>query len=311
MASRISWFATENGRKFSFYGVSFLGLAAFSAKFLPNTYLLEQYQNMVQMYSLGEGLRVPSKVTDRFEQVLVDMQIKGDHKELFKLFTINGFDLFCAGTVQARTGSIIGIPKSYSYDTNEDVEKDVIQVNLKRVPWETPAGATLQESIIMSPQAQKYGFACQIFMSRSWLVYLGYFYPIVAVAFAYSVSYHCNRRLQLFSRKVGVRGTFYAVISLFSFGLWALATDLTTTTCESKADKNACDLGPDYIKGGVEFYSKILNRNIALRELLGNQGKKIFTALGNEQTLIRQKHLPITVRKSYTEKRLKELSTSG
>jgi hypothetical protein len=36
-------------------------------------------------------------------------------------------------------------------------------------------------------------------------------------------------------------------------------------------DKEMCALGENYIKGGIEFYSKLLNRNIALRKLMGKK----------------------------------------
>lgn len=39
-----------------------------------------------------------------------------------------------------------------------------------------------------------------------------------------------------------------------------------------------CALGESYIKGGIEFYSKLLNRNIALRKLMGkkvNEGSSL------------------------------------
>jgi hypothetical protein len=36
-------------------------------------------------------------------------------------------------------------------------------------------------------------------------------------------------------------------------------------------DKEMCALGESYIKGGIEFYSKLLKRNIALRKLMGKK----------------------------------------
>jgi hypothetical protein len=36
-------------------------------------------------------------------------------------------------------------------------------------------------------------------------------------------------------------------------------------------DKEMCALGESYIKGGIEFYSKLLKRNIALRKLMGQK----------------------------------------
>jgi hypothetical protein len=43
-------------------------------------------------------------------------------------------------------------------------------------------------------------------------------------------------------------------------------------------DEEMCALGESYIKGGIEFYSKLLNRNIALRKLMGkkvNEGSSL------------------------------------
>ncbi len=46
-------------------------------------------------------------------------------------------------------------------------------------------------------------------------------------------------------------------------------------------DEAACQLGPSYARGGVEFYDKMLQRHIALREMLPDgKGKTLFNLKG-------------------------------
>ncbi|XP_046388564.1 transmembrane protein 177 [Ischnura elegans] len=306
MASKISWFASETGRKFAFVGSFTVGFGFFLGRYLPNTFFLENYQNVMQMYRMGTGVPVPQKVTKRFEQVLEDMKVPEGEKSSFKIFTIVGFDMFHAGSTLAKTGCIIGIPRNYMYDSSFDIEKSEILVNQHLVPWTTPEGKAFEEAVVLSPAAQKYAMACQVSLCQSPFVFLLGLYPMLTTFFAYATASSLNTRFQLHSRRFYIRGTMYSIIGLFAFGLWALANDFTTSRFEMKADLDACAVSPEYARGGEEFYKKILARNIALRQMMGPEGEKVFTAYGNDQVFFRQKHLPITVRKSLVEKKVRE-----
>lgn len=52
---------------------------------------------------------------------------------------------------------------------------------------------------------------------------------------------------------------------------------------EIKADEQAANVSPSYAEGGLEFYEKILQRNTALRQLMGKEGEKLYTIFGNDQ----------------------------
>lgn len=60
-------------------------------------------------------------------------------------------------------------------------------------------------------------------------------------------------------------------------------------------------MGINYAKGGVEFYTRIIQRNIALRSLLGTDGEGKYTQFGNDVEFLRQKHVPFSVRKKNAE----------
>lgn len=77
---------------------------------------------------------------------------------------------------------------------------------------------------------------------------------------------------------------------------------------DAGVDKELCDVGPEFMDAGVRFYDKLLRKNIAIRNLIGDQ---CYTAKGNEHSLLRQKTLPLTIRKSYFEMRLDELAKAA
>lgn len=61
----------------------------------------------------------------------------------------------------------------------------------------------------------------------------------------------------------------------------------------------------DMIESGISFYEKVLNKNIALREL---SGKDLYSVKGNEHSgLLRFNAFPLTTRKLYLETALEDL----
>lgn len=101
------------------------------------------------------------------------------------------------------------------------------------------------------------------------------------------------------------RGILYSIVGLFSLGSYFLMKDMTEVYYETKADKKLCELGLDFIESGVIFYDKLLQRNQALRELMGSEGERKYSKLGNENYFLRQPRLAIVHRKQFFEERLK------
>lgn len=100
------------------------------------------------------------------------------------------------------------------------------------------------------------------------------------------------------------RGILYTIVGLFSLGTYFLMKDMTEVYYETEVDKKLCELGPDFIESGVIFYDKLLQRNQALRELMGSEGERKYSKLGNENYFLRQPRLALVHRKQYFEERL-------
>jgi len=93
----------------------------------------------------------------------------------------------------------------------------------------------------------------------------------------------------------------------FLMGMYFLIQDSSTHFHENKSDKVISHISLDLAEGGVEFYSKILERNKSIRELMGSDGESYFTPSGDDTTLIRTPSVPITLRLDNCKKHLKAI----
>lgn len=101
-----------------------------------------------------------------------------------------------------------------------------------------------------------------------------------------------------------MRMVLYGFITMFVFGNYCFLKDYTQMYYEHDVDKFLKEKNPIFVEGGREFYEKMLQRNKAFRTLLGKEGESRFSALGNENFFIRQKHVPLIRRKQFFEENL-------
>lgn len=90
----------------------------------------------------------------------------------------------------------------------------------------------------------------------------------------------------------------------FMTGMYFFFQDANTHETERAADKTVSSLSLELAEGGVEFYSKLLQRNKMLRELMGSTGDGLFTPSGDVSTLIRTPNIPLTHRLDACKKNL-------
>lgn len=102
-----------------------------------------------------------------------------------------------------------------------------------------------------------------------------------------------------------MRITMYTILGLFGLGTWSFMKDYNQVSCDIEIDKKLASLGRKYITAGIGFYDKQLKKNIALKALANDNS---FTSTGNVNYTLRQKSLPLTVRKSFFECEWKKLN---
>ncbi|XP_068632770.1 transmembrane protein 177 [Battus philenor] len=306
----ISWFLTDQGRKLSFLVVTGTGIALSSARFMPHTFFLEKYKSFVHYYKNGQPAEFPKELTLRYERCLDILKLNDVHRKLIQPFSVYGYDLFHAGSTSSKFGAAIGVPVNFTYKSLQDIEKDDIQVNQKKVDWNTEIGNKLANALILPEKVQEFAICREILMTMSNKVVFESCYPFICIFFAYNFCQYFNKKLNLYVAHPVVRGTMYFIVGLFGLGTYFLMKDLTEVYYETFVDRKLCDLDPDFIKCGVTFYDKLLQRNQALRELMGKEGERKYSKLGNVNYGIRQPHVALIHRKQFFEDKIKENSDS-
>lgn len=183
-----------------------------------------------------------------------------------------------------------------------------LQVDGKNLEWNSEQGQKLLNSMILSENAQIYAMASEIKMRQSWKFAFDVIFATSSASLVYGVSNQLNIKTNLYSKPRSVRLVMYALVTTFFTTTYFMLKDTATIYLEKKIDEDLINKNPIFLEGGRDFYSKIIERNKILREIMGKSGQKLYTALGNENTYLRTKHIPLVQRESYFEHKLSERS---
>ncbi|KAK0175705.1 hypothetical protein PV327_009434 [Microctonus hyperodae] len=310
MWNRLKWFTTPNG-KYTMGVIATVGACSvFTVTYLPKSIFIDKYYDFVTMRKYNEPVPVSPHLQKLWTEVLDDLNLSKFYKALLKPFMVFGFDVWHEGSLRTKYGSIIGLPINFTYYDTESIDKEQIILNNGPVNWNQDEAQKLLESFLLSDDSKKYAIAREILMTDNYNIIIQSVGSSMLTGGVYILSAHLNESLSMFDKPRTIRVFMYLVIVTFFWGIWAMQKDILTKKYESSVDEKISQLGVKYVKGAIEFYDKMLQRNIALRTLLGTQGEGLFTVKGNENFIIRMKRLPITHRKNFFEEKLKNLESS-
>ncbi|XP_066256071.1 transmembrane protein 177 [Euwallacea similis] len=297
-----TWLLSESGKNWLFIGTSTVNISLILGHVLPHTILVTQYKDLVRLYNKGVSVPVSDVLLQRFEKTLDLLNIDKCERFRFEAFMSSGFDMFSIGA-PGRFGVHIGMPVNFRYGKEKDVDKSKIRVNQASVIWDTDEGRQLIKSLIVPENAQLYAIARDIKMRDSFKLGFDTVYAFFFCSMTYTVCTMLNQKLNLYVKPRGLRFLSYSLIGLFNLGYYVMMKDFTQNYYEEKIDLELKELSPIFAEGGREFYGKILERNKALRVLMGKEGESVYTALGNDNFFLRNKHLPIVQRKAFFEEK--------
>lgn len=300
-----AWFLTETGKKFSYYAAGTFATSTLLGHLLPHTILLEKYKNFVHLYRKGFTVPLSEKLQNRFEKALELAGVLEEDRHLFKPFTAYGFDIFSAGSSYSHFGVIVGLPANFSYENPDTVDKHLIKIRDESVTWELDEGKAFLDSLILSENAQLYAMAREIKFRQTPKPLIDAVVAVISSGGAYGIANAINVKQNLYVRPLIVRVILYCIVGAFTFGSYALCKDFSQVYYENKIDKELKSKSPIFVEGGKEYYKKLLQRNLALRKLLGKEGERSFSILGNEIYLFRYKHIPLVDRKIFFEEEAK------
>lgn len=217
---------------------------------------------------------------------------------------VSGFDLYSIGSTKFRDGCLVGIPVNYTYTASDEIPRTEITVRgYDQVDWSSTAGKLLQEGLVLSEPEQIFGMCREILELRSHKVLFNSIFPVGSILLYYSITSTINTRNQLFRGPLSLRLVMYSIVGLFSIGMYFFVKDFTQVALDKYVDETLANLGHNFLIAGLGFYDKILKKNMAIKHLTDTSE---LTAMGNLNSYFRTKTIPLTDRKIYFQKRLKE-----
>lgn len=255
---------------------------------------------------MGDEVPLSPKIQQTIEQVMADLKLPDNVRNIIKPFSGFGFDLFHAGTLNAKYGAILSIPINFT--STEEYLRAELQINEEPVDWSRNDAKVLLKMSLLSENAQKFAIANEILRIQAEEPYYNSIRLALIIAVLWTLYNAITYRFKLRERNVLLCRTLYSVFPVIGTISWFGIKDYYSYHLDCEHNKILCDMGAEYIKGGQEFYDKTVMRNRALRSLLGKTGENIYTANGNEKAFIRQKHLPLSYRKDFFDLQLQNLN---
>ncbi|KAF5288289.1 hypothetical protein FQA39_LY04057 [Lamprigera yunnana] len=296
-----AWLLKKQGKQFVFGCAVATNIVIGCCHILPNTFLLEKFKLVVHLYENGVTMPVPRPLLERFKKTVDLLEIKEKDKQQFQPFMVFGLDVFSAGTFFGTNGVAIGLPINYTYIDKDFVDKSNIKVLEHTVQWETDEGELLLKSLHVPDTAQMYVIAREIEMRQTPKYFIEVITSLMSFTCAYGAGSYLNERFNLYAKARSTRLMLYSVLGSVAVVSYLFIKDMSQLYYENKIDKYLKNKSPVFQEGGKEYYKYVLNRNIALRILMGKVGEKKFSPSGNENYLLRQKHLPLVQRKAFFE----------
>jgi len=240
-------------------------------------------------------------------QVLCRVNLSIDDEGRLDIFTSFHPDPIHKGSLQLRTGALIGFPSTFYYQTVDNVEHNSILVGQEMVDWTSSAGEELQNALVLSDKAKAFAIARELCYAKSFTVHLDTLLQACCMTLAYYTGAWLNSSMLLTLRlKPWARFVVFSVIGAAWLSCYIMISDASHCWYDNRADQKVAKLRKIYAEGGVEYYDKVLQRNCALRTLLGSKGAKQFTRYGNVVSLWRNRSIQLTSRRDNLLKYLAE-----
>jgi len=175
------------------------------------------------------------------------------------------------------------------------------------IDWTSPAGVAYKESLLLSPMAKRFAISRTVDLADKMHLVFSVFIGYLGVEIAYGFYRFSLNRLTPVQKRMLIKPIIIAC-TVVGVAVMNLFFQLRNAVIERWADDATAQIGPDYADGGIEYYEKMLSRNRAMRELLGEEGERRFHPDGNirapwpwsggmEDSCLPFYHRPYTARK--------------
>lgn len=251
-----------------------------------------------------EELKTSKNTELIFNREICESGIENENMASILTFVCRGDEAISKGMITTRFDCMIGMPHYFNYESRSDVDSvDLDRIlNLKlshhyrrirqlfgssnsessdinRIDWNSPAGVAYKESLVLSPLAKRFAMTRVVHETDRVHLLYGFVCTFIGTELAIFLYKRSLRDMSPAERRL-YKGRYLLATWALGFAVWFGVCKIRNNFLERTADEKAASYGPDLAEGGLEYYNKMLARNRALRELLGKEGEKRFTAKG-------------------------------
>jgi len=283
-----------------------------------NSFLMKYVKEFYQLYQSG----VPAKLdthtkTNILPEVFQDMKLSQEQRENLNVFLLNNTEPFSWGELKNK--AMLGLPFWFKFNSLAEVPLDAFNYgrrgttvvkNLSDEERSSEHARNLAEGMVISDNAKKFTIAREIVKVRDLQPHivegtLGAVCIMMCHTFARTV----NDTMKLFKRPPLVRAANYMFALNGSILIYFTTKDLLNRMYQGRMDQGAASISREYAEGGVEFYTKQMQRNAAQRELVLGADKK-YNMKGEEvYGILRFRNKLLTERRQICQEKLNSFTS--
>ena len=285
-----NWFRTVKGQKA--VGGFWIGLSALGALYqvAPHWFFLNQVKSIYQSYSKGFKAPVRSELLKLLNEVVNEMNLSDEEVDHLSVYIVNMTEPYGWGELGKE--SLIGLPDYFHYESVADVPLERMRIGeshgsgdenilLTGSQIESEHGRMFSSNLVLSDKAKKFAMAREIERTRQIPHMTHAVFSFSFILLLYNSARIVNKRAELMTKPPIMRGFMYISLLPTFILTYCLSKDTYNRQVDKELDRLTAAIGPDYAAGGEEYYSKIMARNVALRELQGESGKSKYNRHGD------------------------------
>lgn len=212
-------------------------------------------------------------------------------------FMSSSFDPVIYGSTYLKTGSLIGLPYYYNYETADDLPDSIFERpsliypeppydrererkyreqleesigsgtttrKVDKIDRYSPEGIDYANSLLLSDNAKRFSIARAIFLADSYRTSINSGLLFVSFMIMGSLGQGLVIVTKSTERHVMRRAGCYLAALVIGAGCLKITYPMVSSSHASKADRRAIKLGPDYEEGAEEYFSKKAMRNYCM-----------------------------------------------
>lgn len=274
--------------------------------FGKETFLGEYYAKYLQKYKAkNEPVNVKLILDFQFKTVLQDLKFTKWNSQYLHLFINKKLDPVSFGSTETNCGVWVGVPEYYQETSEEGIINTNILIDGKPVKWDSADGKKFLNSLMLSNNATKFLIARELTLRHSYYAHFSSILPVIMFSFACISGEHLYKKLKLHHRPLALSLTVGSCALLVFSGFTLFLNDALYFFYDKVAEDEVSSMGVSYLDGGIEYYSKKIERNKALRNLM-KKGHKYYSAEGNENNIWTAKGMPETVKLNILKEKLEQ-----